>query len=146
MFGYTDSGFSTPVAGVNTAAGQLNGTNGVWVDATTDIDFTVQNTSGTNIVLTIPSGSTYYFEVRGTVAGATTGASISTQLQGDGSSYSAAAAQMDNSTNVDAYVDDDFIWTPHSTTTAGINNNDFSNGYLLPGLPTSNMNAQVLSK
>ena len=146
VFGYSDSAFSSPVTGVNTAAGQLNGTNGVWVDASTDIDFTVQNSSATNKVLTIPSGSTYYFEVRGTVAGATTGAGVSTQLQGDATSFSAAAAQMDQAATVDGFVDDDFIWTPHSTTTAGIANNDFTNGYLLPGLPTSNMNAQVLSK
>ncbi|OGF51489.1 hypothetical protein A3I27_03875 [Candidatus Giovannonibacteria bacterium RIFCSPLOWO2_02_FULL_43_11b] len=146
VFGYTDSAFSSPVTGVNTGAGQLNGTNGVWVDASTDINFVVQDSSATSKVLTIPSGSTYYFEVRGTVAGSVSGASVSTQLQGDATSFSAASAQMDQAATVDGFVDDDFIWTPHSTTTAGIANNDFSNGYLLSGLPTSNMNAQVLSK
>jgi hypothetical protein len=146
MFGYTDSAFSSPVTGVNQSNGQLDGTNGVWVDASTDIDMDVQDSSGSAKVLTIPSGSTYYFEVRGTVAGSVSGASVSTQLQGDASSYSDASDQMGQASEVDAFVHDDFIWTPHSTTTAGVANNDFSNGYLLPGLPTGNMNAQVLSK
>src|SRR3989344_1956861 len=149
MFGYTDSVFSSPVAGVNTPSGQLaSSTSPLNVnDSNSDIPVLVNDASGATKILNVPSGSTYYFEVRGTVANANaSGDSVSIQLQGDGSSYSGPSAQMSQAVDVEYFVDDDFIWTPNSTTTVTATYNDFTNGYLLPGLPTSNMNAQVLSR
>ena len=41
----------------------------------------------------------------------------------------------------------DFVWRPFSTsTTMDIAANDYSTGYGIPGLPTSNTNTQILTR
>lgn len=112
---------------------------------------------------TVAAGTTKKFELRGSVSGAQTGASITTQLEGD----SAVVALAPGSLGVRAYVldgnigngttgmtgdpNDDFIWsdwkdTDHSTSALGANTTDFYNGYLVSGLPSSNMASQTVSK
>jgi len=90
----------------------------------------------------VPNGATRYIELRGSVSDAVTGSYISTELVGD------HAYVMSEAVIVDAFPSeyDNFIWTPNSTTTSNVNSNDFTNGYLLPGLPTTNMNPQILSR
>jgi hypothetical protein len=153
VFAYTDSAFSSPVPGLATAAGQvassttqlMDGVN----DGSSDIGVYVSNSSNAHTVLHIPSGSTYYFEFRGTLSGAVdSGDTISVQLQGDGDDYSDASDQMGTALQVDEMnLHDDLIWTPNSLTAPSTNtSNDWTNGYLVPGLPTNNMSSQVLSR
>ena len=163
VFAFTDSGFSTPVSGL-TSGGKLRFTDALnsaidnaWTAASSDIAIGVTNSAGTaSTTLQIPSGSTYYFEARATLADTgTAGDSISTQLQGDASSFANQStsqmgqAQVANTSRatstVYAYADNDFIWSPNSTTTAsGLTNLDFTNGYGVVGLPGTNLSPTTL--
>lgn len=125
LYAYTDSGFSTPVS--SAASGQLNAT-GV-NSAAGNVEVHTDNVTGD--ILQVPAGQTYYFELRGTVTGVATGASITTTLRGDTSSTNVGATSS-LSTNL-------FVWTPNSTTTTSIStgSNDWRNGYGVSGLPSS---------
>ncbi|MBI4992180.1 MAG: peptidoglycan-binding protein [Candidatus Harrisonbacteria bacterium] len=151
-YGYTDSAFSSPVSGVNSGGKLLNSdlSLATWASDSTDLNFVVDQ-SGTAKSLQIPAGSTYYFEVRANLSGAgDTGDSISTALQGDAAYPSLSGAGdlgfMTSAAGADADANDDLIWTPNSTTTSAVANNDFTNGYNVSGLPSSAMTAQVLSR
>jgi len=140
IFGYTDSAYSSPVTGVN-AAGQLSQTNASLLsNETRIIEFRVDQ-NGIPKTLVIPSGSTYYFEVRGTMTGVTGSSGyVSTQLEGD-----ASLAQVGTAASIEGTSDNDFIWSPNSLGISALTFADFANGNLLPGLPSSNMSPQVLS-
>ncbi len=150
IFGYTDSGYSIPVSGV-TSGGQLMASNATPGATTGLADIYVQNSSAVANPLQIPAGTTRYFEVRGTVSGASSsGATVQTQLEGD-SAYPVMSALMGNATGVglnpiDADTNNDFLWSPNATGTATTSANDWTNGYGLVGLPSSNMTPEVLSK
>jgi len=162
VYAYTDSAFSTPVSGLS-SQGQMLATdllasgNTTWVSASTDLNVTAQTSAAADTVVQVPAGQSRYFEVRGTVAGATTGASVSTQLQGD-SAYASTTSSglcladstkcfMESATQIDADTsNDDFIWSPNSTTSVTAAAKDFANGYGVPGLPTTNLTAEVLSR
>ena len=151
MFGYTVSNFSSPVSGVS-AGGQLSTNSLYWVSGTADVDvWAMANSASTT--LQVPNGSTYYFEIRGTVAGTATGASVSTQIAGDAAFPAAFQSGFDvgemassfNGVHLD--TNNDFIWTPNSTTSVTtITQNDFTNGYGVLGLPAGGINNQVLSR
>ena len=54
---------------------------------------------------------------------------------------------MESATQIDADTsNDDFIWSPNSTTSVTAAAKDFANGYGVPGLPTTNLTAEVLSR
>jgi hypothetical protein len=150
VYGYTDSSFSTAVAGVNASGKLMN----------TDFDFTAANASylsgnatvnavidnaGTATVLAVPAGSTRYFEVIGTIANSAAGASVQTQLEGD-SAFPSLSTLVSSSTAIDTDGNDDFIWTPNATTSVGTTANDFTNGYGVPGLPGTNLSPESLSQ
>ena len=168
VFAFTDSGFSTPVSGIS-SGGKLMYTNlfstaaqqasYAYGPANSDLPIGVTNSAGTaSTTLQIPSGSTYYFEARATLADTgTAGDSITTQLQGDSTSFSNQSnvtsqmgqAQVANtsvaSTTVFTFVDNDFIWSPNSTTTVtSLLNLDFTNGYGVVGLPSTNLAPNTL--
>ena len=124
LYGYTDSGFSTPVSSA-AGGGQLN-TTGVNVTGSTAKIVTDSVNGG---VLEVGAGQTYYFELRGTVAGVQTGTSVSTTLLGDSSYVRGATSTLDGSYN--------FVWSPNSTTTASYLDSDFANGAGVLGLPSS---------
>jgi len=123
LYAYTDSGFNTAVSGQGT--GGLIGT--LANATTTGLIFSASTTAN---ALQVPAGSTYYFELRGSVTGATTGASIVTILLGD-SSFSGMLPA--------ASVVGNFIWSPNATTTAALIDNDFTNGAGIIGLPSSGL-------
>ena len=115
-------------------------------------DKTGCNTATTTYV--VPSGVTRYFELRGTVAtvesGTTNIDSITVSLDGD-AAYPVPQNDGANSQNtfaasiVDVDTNDDFIWSPNSTTTNPlITDEDFANGYQLSGLPSTGMNTETL--
>ncbi len=146
---YTDSSFSTPVSGLTSDGSMLqtNLTGTAWASSATDLEVFAQNASGASTTVQVPAGQTRYFNVIGTVAGAVTGASVQTQLQGDAAypqlaSFMGTALQVNN----DAGSNNDFIWSPNATSTSVNASNDWTNGYGLVGLPAANMSAEVLSK
>lgn len=163
IYAYTDSGFSTPVSGLS-SAGQMMATdllatgNVVWKTSATNLAVYAQTSAAASTTVQVPAGGTRYFEVLGTVAGAASGASVSTQLQGDPSFPNNSPAvdngDMHQASRVDGIVAngndgvrDFFIWSPNSTSTsASVNDADWTNGYGVVGLPGTNMSAEVLSK
>ncbi len=128
LFGYVDSGYSTGISGFT--SGQISTSN-------------VAPTSGGAVTITpatvvnVPAGSTYYFELRGTVAGVQTGSSVSTTLLGD-SSYPSLAALMGTSAQV-VSASGNLVWSPNATTTSVAASNDWTNGYGVVGLPSSGL-------
>ena len=144
---YTNSSFSTPVSGLSSdgsmLASNLVGTD--WASSSTDLNFTAQTSAAASTTIQVPAGQTRYFDVIGTVSGATTGASVQTQIQGD-ASYPSLSGFMGTQAQIDADTNDDFIWSPNATTTSSGWAQDWTNGYGLIGLPASNMSAEVLSK
>lgn len=162
VYAFTEPTFTSPVSGI-TSGGKLLFTdtlasaNVIWAAGTTDIPIGITNSAGTaSTTLQIPSGSTYYFEARATLADTgTAGDSITTQLQGDASSFANQStsqmgqAQITNSSHatstVFAFVDNDFIWSPNSTTTVtSLTDLDFTNGYGVVGLPSTNLAPNTL--
>lgn len=111
----------------------------------------------------IPAGGTRYFVLKASVTGASSTPAIQVKLQGDatfasindstdidgetcGGDISCGADDWNTgryifattATNVDAWDDDDFIWSGNSTnTTQSISDYDWFNGYLVPGLSNS---------
>ena len=146
---YTDSAFSTPVSGLTSDGSMLatSLTGGTWASSATDLEIFAQTSAAASTTVQVPAGQVRYFEVVGTIAGATTGASVQTQLQGD-AAYPQLASFMGTSLQInnDAGSNNDFIWSPNATSTSVYDSNDWTNGYGLVGLPASNMSAEVLSK
>lgn len=138
IFGYTDAGYSQPVSGV-TSGGQLSSSN--YTGNT--VKLVVTNSGGTATPLQIPAGTTRYFDVRGTVAGAVTGSSVQTTLTGD-SSYPALSTLMGVATSLAS--GNSFVWSPNATGTTVVSGLDWTNGFGLVGLPSSGMSPEVLSK
>ena len=77
--------------------------------------------------------------------------SIEVKLRGDSAypstiSSGNAAGNMFTSAGVDSDTNDDLMWTPRSTsTTASLNDLDWTNGYEVPGLPGNDMSAETLT-
>ncbi len=100
----------------------------------------------------VPSGTIRYFELRMYVKSveSTTGSeSLTVQLEGD----LAAPNQPYNmnqvgtlASGVDFDTNDDFIWSPNSTSSSNaLGDLDWTNGYAVPGLPTTNMDTVTLT-
>ncbi|MDP3784771.1 MAG: peptidoglycan-binding protein [bacterium] len=146
VYVYSDSAFSTAVS----VSGRGDGK---WMEtdydldllaANTDLELDVTNSSNATTTFTIPAGATRYFEARVNVSGAdAAGDSVSTQLQGDAAVNLSVTAQYSVARG-DA--NDDFIWSPLSTTTAALDNLDWTNGFQVVGLSSSNMTPQVISR
>lgn len=131
--GYTDAGFSSPVPG--TANGRLD-ENGQAADGSGNVEIYAENASGTQVPLQVPAGGTRYFEVRGTVTGATSGSSVTTRLLVD-SEYPSLATLMGTVSEVDATTNDNFIWSPNLNGESNLTDRDWTNGYFAPGISTS---------
>jgi len=133
LFAYTDSAYSSAVSGQGTS-GQIGSTVSTAVNGT-DFEIEVSSTP-----LQVPAGDTRYFELRASVTGVASGASVVTTLQGD-AAYPVLAAStfMTKFATVDSDTNDDFIWSPNSTTTAVLLDNDWTNGYGVAGLPSAGL-------
>ena len=94
--------------------------------------------------INIPSGATRYFELRATIVSTTTD-TLSVALKGDASFR--GLVQGDSLGIADTIAtSSDFTWSPNTTTTAATSTNDWLNGFLIPGLPTTEMGAQTFSR
>jgi fibronectin-binding autotransporter adhesin len=145
LFAYTDSGYSTPANVSGTTGGQFGGTAAL--NATLDVGSpTVSFHQSTP--LQIPTGSTYYFAVKGTVTptASATNWSVNVTVLGDSATSSSPAGYNATSTpNRTSLISgvattttgSDFIWSDNASTTAGINDIDWFNGYAIPGLSSS---------
>ncbi len=128
LFGYVDSGYSTGISGFT--SGQISTANVAPASAGA-----VTITPAT--VVNVPAGTTYYFELRGTVAGVQTGSSVSTTLLGD-SAYPSLANLMGTSAQV-VSASGNLVWSPNATSTSVAASNDWTNGYGVVGLPSSGL-------
>ncbi|MDO8493610.1 MAG: peptidoglycan-binding domain-containing protein [bacterium] len=153
-YAYTDSGFSTAVSGVGNSGKMMNtDLAGVeWAAPTTQLQLYPQTTAGASTTIQISAGQSRYFDITGTVTASAAGASISTQLEGDAAYMASSTLMMKAAGVVSAYDDvesdtnDDFIWSPNSTTTSVIASNDWTNGFGIVGLNGTNNTAVVVSK
>ncbi len=119
------------------------------------------NCNGTT-TLNVPAGSTYYFDLHATFAAVRTSTgseNVTFQLEGDaafptvhqaGVVSASAAGEMGQSgvsdtRGVDSDSNDDFIWSPRSTSSPSNTNLDFTNGYQVDGLPSGNMTQELLT-
>lgn len=149
-YAYTDSGFSVAVSGVGSAGKLLNTDltmNTLWADASTQLDIYPQTTAGASTTLQVSAGQSRYIDITGTIAGAATGASVSTQVEGD-AAYPALSGLMANYSVVEnnSGNHNDFIWSPNATTSSTITHGDWTNGYGVSGLPSANLTAEVISR
>jgi hypothetical protein len=145
VFAYTDQLFSVPVSGLSSDGAVDSEAPTNWATSSTQIEFLANTSTGASTTIQVPAGATRYFEVRGTVSGSASGASISTQLEGD-TGYPSLSTLMTPAQTVDNDGNDDFLWSPNSTTTAAYNDDDWTNGFGLIGLPSSNMTAEIVSQ
>jgi hypothetical protein len=131
LYGYTDSSYSQGIGSLTnakfgtTVSTAVNGTAFAMTQSTP---------------VQVPAGSTYYFELRGSVAGVTTGSSVVTTLLGDSSYFPTTNGQYPYyvATSTNSALGN-FIWSGNSTTTATTNDVDWSNGFSIPGLSQSGM-------
>ncbi|MBI3046109.1 MAG: peptidoglycan-binding protein [Candidatus Harrisonbacteria bacterium] len=113
----------------------------------------------------IPSGESRWFELRGsvgTLAPSGTAENLSVQLEGDSAyptltpgqyvgSGGVTAGTLGSASTINSDGQNDFIWSPRSTSSNESNlqyqyNLDWTNGYGVTGLPATNMTATTLSK
>lgn len=162
VYGYSDSAFSVQAYANNplnarqvdiVGENSNNDTGFLPAASTTEVAvyFDPATASATNPnaeAIQVPAGTTRYFELRATVSGATAGDAINVSLLGDAAfSVQTAAERMVSGNTVDVQTtNNDFIWSPNTTTTAATTTNDWANGFRLPGLPSTNMEQQTFSK
>jgi len=160
LYAYTDSSFSSPDTsfssdGIINNNKEYNGfgnnspTTNTLAKAVRIVEIYPDKTTDATTTYKIGSGVTKYFELRANVEKVETGSgteSIVVQLEGD-SAFPTNAAMLVAGTSagtsgVDNDTNDDFIWSPISTTSAELLTDlDWTNGYLVPGLPTTNMSS-----
>ena len=147
LYVYNDSSYSSPATTIEGSGlfDDTNGqSNGSLLASAPTIDFMYDEVATAGFQ--IPAGTTRYFELKATVAGATDGASVTTTLNGDAAYIVAAhlgAYQVSTTTGVLADDNDDFIWSGNATTTPHIHANDWSNGYGIIGLPSGGITQTV---
>ena len=147
-YAYTDSGFSQAVSGIGASGKMLNTDltiNTLWADSNTQLSIYPQTTAAASTTIQVPAGGSRYFDVVGNITGATTGASVSTQVEGD-AAYASSATLMSFYNTLDTDTHNDFIWSPNATTTSTLLHRDWTNGYGVSGLPSASLTAETLSK
>ncbi|MBU4536917.1 hypothetical protein KJ603_02685 [Patescibacteria group bacterium] len=139
VYAYTDSSMSNPVSGYTN--GLLATETATLVSGDNEVEF--------SSILNIPAGATYYFKVVGdttlTAGTGTFSGNVTTKISGD-AAYPAMATLMGTETTVDADTNNDFVWSGHATTTSTAAHVDWSNGYLVDGLPSGGSSATTISK
>lgn len=131
LFGFTDASYSSAISGQG-SGGQIGGT---LTFGASPLNFTPNNP------VVVPAGSTYYFEVRASVANVVSGSSVVTKLLGDAAYGSTFTSGYNAQTLLQASTTDakNFVWSGNSTSTATKADVDWSAGYSIPGLPSSGL-------
>jgi hypothetical protein len=135
LYAYSDAGYSSPVSTV-AGSGQFDTGNKTPSSNPATLTYSAQTNP-----LQIPAGQTYYFELRGSVAGTQTGTSVTTSLLGDSAYITGAHLGVDFvSTTTGAIADGArFIWSGNATSTAVFDANDWANGYSIQSLPSGGL-------
>lgn len=128
LFAFEDASYSTAISGQETS-GQIGAT----ITTPTGV-------AGGNVInpmnnpVQVPAGATRYFELRGSIAGNTSGASVVTTLLGDSSAPGTVPSQFASNLG-------NFIWSSNATTTAATSTgqNAWTNGYGVSGLPAGGL-------
>ncbi|MCX6702078.1 MAG: peptidoglycan-binding domain-containing protein [Candidatus Zambryskibacteria bacterium] len=156
LYGYTDTGYTTPMSG-NFAAGATSA--GGLVDSTLATSTTISKcdiNGATNVTaagskclataslttltikaatnpVTIPAGATRYFELRAATVtgGAVTTSSVLTKMSAD--------ASTDFATSTASGSSGLFVWSPNATTTSVFSANDWTVGYGIVGFPSQGL-------
>ena len=116
----------------------LASNNTAWNSSSTELEFYAQTSGAASTTVQVPAGQTRYFEVRGSVSGATSGASVTTTLLGDAAYPSLAASTFDDTAaNIDGDTNDDVLWSPNTTGQAATTDADWVNGFGIVGLPSA---------
>jgi len=140
VYAFTDSTYSTPVSGVSGDGALMASNNTSWNSGTTQLEFYAETAASASTTVQVPAGSTRYFEVRGSVSGATSGASIVTTLLGDAAYPSHATSVFDNTAAiVNADANNDFLWSPDTDGTSAVGTADWTNGFGVVGLPSGGL-------
>ncbi len=114
-------------------------------DSNGDVDGVVQSAQYGSAQVTIPAGETRTYIVRGTVTMASSGTrNLSIKMLGDSAYHANTSDLMSQASVVDSDTNDDFIWSPLSTTT-DTTTDDWTNGYKVPGLPTTDLDTEVFT-
>jgi hypothetical protein len=135
LYVFSDAAYSSPVSTAD-LSGLFGGTGKTPGSSPATLTY-----SATTNATEIPAGSTYYFELDGSVASVTTGSSVTTKLLGDAAYIDGAhlSGYVSTTTGAIADTNNSFIWSGNATTTAtlagGANDLDWANGYGILGLP-----------
>lgn len=132
LYGFTDAAYSQAISGQG--SGGLIGSQLSTIPQ--NVAFSIAPSSNP---VQVPASGTYYFELRGTVAGSGTTYSVNTTLNGD-SAYPTVIATTHNVATSSALSASNFIWAGNSTSTSAGADVDWSNGFSLPGLPSAGLN------
>ncbi len=135
LFGYTDASYSSPVSGQGTS-GQIGTTV---AGATNGTAFAIAPATGSISPVQVSAGQTVYFELKASVAGVTTGSSVVATLLGDSAYQTNLTNGYNVSTSSAATSTSNFVWSGNATSTSGLFDVDWSNGYGLPGLSASGL-------
>jgi hypothetical protein len=128
---YSDSSYSSPVS---TVAGGGIFDSGAKTPGNSPATLTY---SAQTNPIEVPAGSTYYFELSGSIAGSQAGATAATTLLGD-SSYITTYLTSGYSVATSSVVatNFNFVWSGNATSTAAMTAVDWSNGNGLLNLPS----------
>jgi hypothetical protein len=147
LYAYTDSGYTS----VDTTFSSDGKVNQSWNGEEGIVEiYPVKSFMSATTTYAVPDGATRYFELRAAVGNVSTTSSemISVSLLGDAAypTIVSTGTPMGTVSMLDADVNNDFIWSPISTTTSNsINDLDFTNGYQVSGLLDPNMIAETLT-
>lgn len=149
VYAYTDSGFSV-LDTTHNSLGKMNydsvASTNVTGFTSNSIEIFAAKTTYATSTYKVPSGTTRYLAFQADISNveSVSGSEyITVQLQGDAAVPSTAC--MQTAVLTDGDTNDDFIWSPNSTSSSIlIGDVDFTNGYSLTGLPSTNMGAETI--
>jgi hypothetical protein len=125
---------------VNTTVGTPTASVYTWQVVGSDFDATEWPSDD----ITVSSGGTRTFVVRGNATGVASGSSVSMRMGGDSAHVTANGdSLMHTASEVDGDTHDDFIWSDLNVGAHTVSTDDWTNGYLVSGLPSSSSTSQV---
>lgn len=129
---------------LNATAG--NADTKVW--ETVGSDWTGSGITGTQV--TVSKTQPHIFVLRGNIASAGTGASVSVRVAGDSALIKEAAGTttapgMNTAVLIDGDIQDDFIWSDKNASGHTVSTVDWTNGYLVSGLSSLSTSAETVS-
>lgn len=128
---------TSPFSATSTQTTQIS----VFFDPATNVA-TTPNAEAINV----PAGASRYFKLVGSVSGSKAGDSLSVALLGD-NRFDGLVTNNNTLYNATTTATQfNFVWSPNTTSTSATSTNDWLSGYLVPGLPSTELSQQTLSK